>query len=501
MSRSTTTNFFRCICNAALLIVFCTRVGQAQSDISPPTSSHYTFQLLTSRGKPQSLLQLVASPDGRYLAFAGNENGITLINLQKRSIQWRVPDGTYHSLSFSPDSKTLACQGNYNRNGIYEVATGKRQPLTILHAEGTLGIKADYRGGLYQVTETAANSSASENNDLLIGNVLTAYKQHLAPTRVKEYGEWKNLVNVSGSQLVKDIAGSPGSWFRLRVRNRQSGETQDIAIQRGWPKDFVRGDCNQCGAAVMTFYRNGVFSLHSMPDGRAITYLDCQNIRQPSLTALSADGSHFAVVGGTDNITRQIVEVFDVPSSKLLYSLAYDKGECYGLAFSPDCKELLYATRDSIDPLNLSNGRWGEELLLIPAELRDPGRIAQKHVPIGFAGGLTTSYPVRVYSTNAPLTHFQVLADGRFVVVPQEGKISIWSWTERNFLEELPYAVPSRKAVSGVLLTGDERHLAIYAEGELLIYPLPQNETPEEAVRAGSQEADIDSTREPVQGD
>src|SRR5262249_26038438 len=87
--------------------------------------------LLTLEGHDLHVRSVAFSPDGRYLASGSADRSIALWNLQTGLIQttYRIKEGTFSRLAFSPDGKSLAVA---NANGslpstvcLWNIETGK----------------------------------------------------------------------------------------------------------------------------------------------------------------------------------------------------------------------------------------------------------------------------------------------------------------------------------------------------------------------------------------
>jgi WD40 repeat protein len=86
--------------------------------------------------QPISILALAASPDGRRLAWAGNQGFIRMWDFEVQGVAWerRVNDTvTINALAFSPDGKILASADSAAEIDFWEVATGA--PVRIIHPQ------------------------------------------------------------------------------------------------------------------------------------------------------------------------------------------------------------------------------------------------------------------------------------------------------------------------------------------------------------------------------
>lgn len=438
----------------------------------PPGKSQ-TVRLFDKRGRPQRLTLMGGSCDGRYVAVAAEECGWTIIDTHEARVAHQVDSGTFYALAFSPDSRKLAALGYYNRSSIYDLKTQTSQRITPTESHGSFGFSLDTRSGRHFVDRISVEAADRLDGRLRQGDELIAAKRGRAPTLARDRGKWITFTGRTKDAIQKDASGPPGTWMRMQVAREGEPATIEVEIQRWWGSNAQRAVTPETGHSLLITRSHRTYSFYAVPSIQPHAHVEGVNVMSPTAWALSQDGRRFALLGRMADSDSLALEVFQLDDSALLESVLVSHGACQQLLFSHDGKEVIYATRDSIERLEIDKGLWARSLPLVPDELRDPGRVVRRSVPLGFPGGLATSVNERVYSTPAPLVRCDLSKRGLLVIGSQEGELSLWDGRRGEYL--LPLTDQPLAAPPEVLkFTSDGSRVIAYAKGNLSIFPVPE---------------------------
>ena len=327
------------------LVLFDTTTGEPLRNFNP--------------GYQTGVCGVAFSPDGKMIA-SGHDRGNLILweTATSKSIKIlsgmggeegsRLPfehTGAVHSVAFSPDGKTLASAGYYDRGTevrLWETATGKHIRL-LLSVEGEM-----------DAVESIAYSP--DGRTLAIG--------------------W----GTGGISLSDAKTEAPPQFLDLHHR----GEVSSLAFS---PDGALLASCGEDNTVrlwdvktrklLRTFighksgFSNGVFSVAFSPDGKTVASSSKESVRlwntqgEEHLRSVITHTAILDVVFSSDGKTLasgngdNTVRLWDAKSGKPFTTLIGHKGEVSNVAFSPDGKTLASIGDDTV---RLWDARTGEHV-------------------------------------------------------------------------------------------------------------------------------------------
>ena len=329
------------------------------------------FQKQQEFAAPDKVKAISISPDGNTVASGGDDNDITLWELNsgkklKTLSQHREPISE-RGLAFSPDGHYLA-SGSYDDTAIiWQLDTGK--PVQVL---------TGHTGDVNKVSFSAGGKSlatASEDKTLRLWEVATGKPQRVfnghqnTVWTVSWFGDY--LVSGSDDRTIRLWDSSSGVSLRV-LQGHESG-VQDLALHGGslwsasndgtarrWPLSLPFQQAWQLpsepASTVITpdlthvaiGFANGTLALYDGKKPDPVWHKTAVHSKDIQRMSVSRDGSLLAS-GSFDNTAKlwQIHNTEKGISLEETQTLAGHKDAIHALAFSPDAKTLATASYDS----------------------------------------------------------------------------------------------------------------------------------------------------------
>jgi WD40 repeat protein/serine/threonine protein kinase len=289
-------------------------------------------ELRAFKGLVGECLGLAFSPDSKWLAAAGGDKTVKIWNVTTGAEALTL-SGHGHEVQavcFSPDNRLLASAGRDETIKLWDVsALGQPKP-----AAKELRSLAGHRGHVLSVTFSADGKrlvSTSRDNtarvwDAGTGKELRVLVGHNAPvTRAVFAGDGRRLVTASEDKTVR-VWDSETSKELFTLRGHE-GPVQAVAYSAD-------------GQQLWSVSEDKTVKVWDAATGR----LGLRLSGRPSGLAISPDGQTVATVSPGQQGT---VTLWDMSTGKAVRSFTGHQGQVWRLAFSPDGKRLLSASKFS----------------------------------------------------------------------------------------------------------------------------------------------------------
>ncbi|MBV9959791.1 MAG: WD40 repeat domain-containing protein, partial [Acidobacteria bacterium] len=290
--------------------------GSQSRSVVPRAPEKWALKQVIEQGVSTDTLAF--SPDGKYLAFDG-DNNLVLWNIETGSVQSTIKYANITHLEFSPDSKTIVTSSTDPHIKIWDVETGslkqeiKEGSTTIYRAvfspDGKLVAFNDGQKHIVwwnvqtgEIRRSRGEDDAYYLNDLAFspdGKILAS---------CASYGAEVKLWDVQTLALIRELKGHTEEIEAVAF----SPDGKTLA-SGGWDKqlklwDVATGNLKQ---SLNNVERVGCIAFH--PDGKIIA------------------------AGGFDNYA---VKIWDVQAGTLKQTLEGHSDLVWAVAFSPDGKSL-----------------------------------------------------------------------------------------------------------------------------------------------------------------
>lgn len=228
---------------------------------------------------------------------------------------------------------------------------------------------------------------------------------------------------------------------------------------------------------TLAFLGGRTYMFASSETFTACAFLTPRDLKLEGRQVVSPDGKRFGSVAELVRGREFGVEVHAVESGRLEASALLKPYNFRRVRFTPDSKQFLVGTRDSIEILDIASGEWLEPVVLTPPDEADLGRGFTRRIPLGFGfpGDLYLTERDVVYSRPAALAEFDVAPSGVLVIGSETGDLVLASLETKQRIGVVGEQVlGGRPDFVGFSPTG--RHLVAYARGELFLFPLTEEE-------------------------
>ena len=466
-------------------------VANANDDLD-----YETIRFYTNNSKPEQLDGYALSPDGRYLALSfegnlGSKTGVSIVDLDRLELIKQTGRYSFFELAFSSDSRKVLGIGNYAGVQLVDVATGSiQQPSNLPKVVGKIGVNINEKNGKLLITNIAHESNPTIGDQIQVGDELLAINEGERPTRYDDRREWKTLAGRPLKKALEIMAGWPGSWVQLRLARRGTSDPIDVSVQRQWSADYDRTMPPRSNSLLMGMNKD-VFQFRSADTMRLCAFVSVRDIERTGQFVVSPDGKWFGALAQIVNDHGFCLEVHDLQTGKLERSAMLPANNFRHMRFSPDSKQALVGTRDTIEIFDIESADWQEPVVLTPPEDVDIGTVVTRRIPLGlgFPGDLYTASREVVYAKPAALKQFAVSPNGTLAVGSETGEIVLASLQSKERVglvgDGILGAWPEMIDFSP---TG--KHLVAYAKGVLHIFKLDETNMNSEVVGGESPPAE-----------
>lgn len=371
------------------------------------------------------LIALQYSPDGKYIAASGLDRAIIIWKVSDSSRVYRLTGhtSTVYNMSFSSDSKMLATIGSYDRYiRIWDMSTGKlirrvRTPATVWDVafspdDKYLATGLDNRtiqlwnvsdGTSYKVlsghtqrvrsvvwnADGSVIASGSDDNRVRIWDVATGksqqtlshsgdvYDLEFSPdgkilatactdrtSRLWDTTTWSQIRSLPHQALVSSVDWSPDSKYLLTGNYSKEAIIWEVGTGKMIRKIFM--DYGYRESMVME--SNGKRLAHASTDSKDIELWDMtsrkllytlQGHTERVLSLSLSPNGQFLASGSAD----KTVKIWRLSDGKMLYDLKRHKAEVLTVEFGPKNKFLATGSHDNkVMFWNVSDGSFAKEV-------------------------------------------------------------------------------------------------------------------------------------------
>ncbi len=326
-----------------------------------PNTSEQTLLIETG----STISEMALAPDGIRLAIGFEDNTIELWNVQTQSYLGILNGHTYsvRSVAFSPDGNLLASGSDDGTVKVWDLASSTLRYSFEDHTSLVLGVTFSPDGTLL--------ASASNDNDIRLWDLASGANKHtlkghengvrhvtFAPdgqtiasaSRDKTVNIW----DVASGGLVKTLAGhtnevrrvafSPDGVMLVSASDDKTVKVWDVAagLERKIMTDHAAAVYGVAFSPDGTRLASNTFNDVKIWESNSDTILHSTKLSdQIHNTAFSPDGTRMATASGKGRI-----DVWEVASGQLLYTLSDHADKVLQVTFSPDGKLLASASAD-----------------------------------------------------------------------------------------------------------------------------------------------------------
>ncbi len=329
--------------------------------------------------KTDVAMALAYAPDGRTLATAGCGETIDLWDLLTGARLGRLAGekSIIRSVAFGPGGKLLASAGDEGIVRLWDVATGaqKREfpgvsgSFRQLNREGGVtAVAFDSEGSLLA---TAAGAGVNPAVPEAIHEV-TVYDPRTGRPRWSHFGRGESAFALAFSPGGDILASAGGPAIHLW--NARTGEPVRKLASKGsiFSVAFTPDGRTLAGGGFAGGGGgrppDGFITLWNVASGDALHTLDW-NTGSVRAVAVSPDGK--TVAGGGDGHWKDLgsqkirvgeVSLWEIATSRLLWTFEGGLGDLNALAFAPDGKTLAYSDQEAIGVIDARTGKRARTL-------------------------------------------------------------------------------------------------------------------------------------------
>lgn len=444
-------------------------------------SDYETIRFFNSRSKPEKLSSYAISPNGQLLAISfsrdfGGRKGISIIDLKKKELVSQIANFSYFTLAFSSDSRKLLGTGGYAGTKVFDIPGKQWQKVNVPLIHGKIGIDVKDRNGKLLVTQVFEGFNPTVGEQIRVGDEILAINEGEKPTRYKDDREWVSLLGKPLEKALEAMRGRPATWVQLRLARRGKSEPAEACIQRQWPANVAHKLPPSSNSLTLSVRKN-VFQFQSADTLSLSAFAHLRDLRNDGLKTISDDAKSFASVANLADRSDFAVEVHSLADGITTQSTSLNENNFRALRFSPNGKQILVGTRDTVEILDVASGEWKEPVVLTAPEDADEGRVVTRRIPLGFGfpGDLYTTAREVVYAKPAALSMFDVSPVGTLAIASETGDIVLASLESKERVGLVGDNILGGKP-SMIEFAPNGKTLVAYAQGMLHIFELGTGE-------------------------
>ena len=395
------------------------------------------------------------------------------MDLEKQELAGQAGQFSFFTLAFSSDSQKVLGIGGYAGFQLIDIHTKSVRKLTKLPAvQGRIGIGLHEKNGKLLIQSINKNFNPTLGDQIRVGDEVLALNEGEKSLRYDDSRQWKLIAGQPLNKALPTMAGMPGSWVQLRLARRGSSEPVEISVQRQWASG-VKHPLPEQGECLTQAISNNIFQFRSADTQQLSSCISLRDIKANGQTAISPDAKHFAALARTVDRRHFCLEVHDLASGKLEQSAILETPNYRHLRFSPDSKQVLVGTRDTVEILDIATGEWRDSVVLTPPTEADTGQVVNRRLPLGYGlpGDLYTTRREVVYAKPAALLMFDVAPNGTLAIGSETGEIVLASLQSKERVGLVgDNILGSKPELIEFSPTGG--HLVAFANGVLHIFKL-----------------------------
>jgi hypothetical protein len=463
--------------SAMVIVASLVRASFADSE----NGFHLTTRFYSRGNTPGKIESFAMSPDGSTVAIATSNTDVAAVRVADGEVIGRDENRNYRGLSFSKDGSQLLTFTEseirlYDARSMAKI----KQVNRFSDTPGIVGMQLEQRNGKLMVTKLTPGTTLANAGKIQVGDEIVGVAEGLEPekARVDSETEWKDTIGWSADQAIRAISGRPGTWVRLKYIPKGKLEPETLSLQRARPytprggKEMFATFLFPEGERVSVLEDRGAVVFRNSPTAIQIGALRPVNLRPTGAWILSDDCTLFAIAGPYRGYEGGLgIEVFSVIDGKLLAAAEIPANSAWCGTFSPDGKQLLIGTQDSVEVFDLSEKKWIRQIPFFVNGERDKGVATRGRVAGGFGlegDAFLQTAPTTIFTKPAQVHRVALSRTGLLAAGGGDGVVRIVDFETARPIKAFP-RIEKEGGVELVAFTPDGKRLLYFVRGTLHI--------------------------------